>query len=153
MTEARVTSLESWYLPGQWTFEFFELFLSVVWVIAECIPHGVCSVRMSPVFILKMKEDSFLRQKQRVVYKVYWTFIWAWIFMTCLTERELPSWLSSKESSCNAGDAGSIPGLGWSTGEGSGSPLQYSCLENPIDRGAYWPIVYEVTKSWTLLST
>ena len=41
-----------------------------------------------------------------------------------------------KESACSAGDPGSIPGLGRSPGEGNGSPLQYSCLENPIDRGA-----------------
>ena len=41
-----------------------------------------------------------------------------------------------KESACNAGDPGSIPGLGRSPGEGNGNPLQYSCLENPMDRGA-----------------
>ena len=41
-----------------------------------------------------------------------------------------------KESACNAGDLGSIPGLGKSPGEGNGNPLQYSCLENPMDRGA-----------------
>ena len=43
-----------------------------------------------------------------------------------------------KESACNTGDLGSIPGLGWFPGEGNGNPLQYSCLENPTDRGA-WP--------------
>ena len=43
----------------------------------------------------------------------------------------------SKESACNAGDPGSIPGLGRSPGEGNGNPLQYSCLENPMDRGAW----------------
>ena len=43
-----------------------------------------------------------------------------------------------KESACNVGDPGSIPGLGRSPGEGSGTPLQYSCLENPMDRGAWW---------------
>ena len=42
-----------------------------------------------------------------------------------------------KESACNAGDLGSIPGLGRSPGEGDGNPLQYSCLENPMDRGAW----------------
>ena len=42
----------------------------------------------------------------------------------------------SKEPACNAGDPGSIPGLGRCPGEGNGNPLQYSCLENPIDRGA-----------------
>ena len=43
-----------------------------------------------------------------------------------------------KESACNAGDLGSIPGLGKPPGEGNGNPFQYSCLENPMDRGA-WP--------------
>ena len=52
---------------------------------------------------------------------------------------------------CNAGDQGSIPGLGRSPGEGNGSPLQYSRLENPMDRGAWWAIVHEVTKKWTQL--
>ena len=47
----------------------------------------------------------------------------------------LPWWLSGKESTCNAGDPGSIPGSGRSTGEGNDNSLQYSCLENPMDRG------------------
>ena len=47
-----------------------------------------------------------------------------------------------KESACNAGDPGSIPGLGRSPGEGNGNPLQYSCLENPMDRGAWWATVH-----------
>ena len=60
----------------------------------------------------------------------------------------------SKESACNArGDPGFIPGLGRSPGEGHGNPLQYSCLENPMDRGAWWAIVHGVTKSRTRLST
>ena len=54
--------------------------------------------------------------------------------------------LDSKESACNAGDLGSIPGLGRSPGEGNGNPLQYSCLENPMVRGAWWAIVYGVAK-------
>ena len=48
----------------------------------------------------------------------------------------LPWWLSGKESVCNGEDPASIPGLGKSPGEGNGNPLQYSCLENPMDRGA-----------------
>ena len=54
----------------------------------------------------------------------------------------------------NAGDirdTGSIPGLGRSPGEGHGNPCQYSCLENPIDRGAWWTTVHRVTKSQTQL--
>ena len=59
---------------------------------------------------------------------------------------------SRKESSFQAGGAGLIPGLGRSPGEGNGYPLQYSCLENPIDRGAWWAIVHKVAESWTGLS-
>ena len=55
----------------------------------------------------------------------------------------------SKESARNAGDLGSIPGLGRFPGEGNGNPLQYSCLENPMDRGAWWATVHGVTESDT----
>ena len=54
-----------------------------------------------------------------------------------------------KESACNVGDLGSIPGLGKSPGEGNGNPLQYSCLENSMDRGAWWATVCGVAKSQT----
>ena len=53
------------------------------------------------------------------------------------------------ESACNVGDMGSIPGSGRSPVEGDGHPLQYSCLENPTDRGAWWAIAYGVAKSRT----
>ena len=51
-----------------------------------------------------------------------------------------PGGPEGQESTCNAGDAGSIPGLGRSPGEGNGYPLQYSCLENPVNRGAWQAI-------------
>ena len=57
-----------------------------------------------------------------------------------------------KESAHNAGDLGSIPGSGRSPGEGNDNPLQYSCLENPMHRGAWWATVRGVTKSRTRLS-
>ena len=50
-------------------------------------------------------------------------------------------------------DMDSIPGLGWSPGEGCGNPLQYSCLKNPMDRRAWWATIPEVIKSWTRLSS
>ena len=56
---------------------------------------------------------------------------------------------NDKESACCAGDLGSIPVLGRSLGEGNGNPLQYSCLENPMDRGAWWATVHRVAKSRT----
>ena len=67
---------------------------------------------------------------------------------------ELPWWLSSKESACNigaTGNAGSMPGLGRSLGGEHGIPLQYSCLENPMDRGAWWATVHSAAKSQTWL--
>ena len=63
-----------------------------------------------------------------------------------------PGGSDGKESACNAGDLGSVPGLRRSPGEGNGYPLQYSCLENAMDRGAWWVTVHGVTKSWTRLS-
>ena len=66
----------------------------------------------------------------------------------------LPRWLSGKESACNAGatgDLGLIPEWGRFPGGGNGNPLQYSCLENPMDRGAWWATVHGFAKSWTQL--
>ena len=65
--------------------------------------------------------------------------------------KSFPGGSDGKESSCNAGDLGLISGLGRSPGEGDGNPLQYSCLENSMDRGAWQAIVHGVTKSWTRL--
>ena len=62
-----------------------------------------------------------------------------------------PGDASYKESAPNTGDPSSIPGLGRSPGEGNGNPLQYSCLENPLDRGAWKATVYSVPQSWTQL--
>ena len=66
-----------------------------------------------------------------------------WASQVVLVVKNLPA---------NAGDirdVGSIPGLGRSPGGGNGIPLQYSCLENPLDRGAWWVIVHRVTKPQT----
>ena len=63
-----------------------------------------------------------------------------------------PGGSGGKESACNAGDLDSIPGLRRSPGRGYGNPLQYSFLENPMDRGAWWAIVHGVPKSQTQLS-
>ena len=65
---------------------------------------------------------------------------------------DFPGGSEGKVSVYNAGDLGSIPGLGRSAGEGSGNPLQYYCLKNPMDREAWQAAVYGVTKSRTRLS-
>ena len=64
----------------------------------------------------------------------------------------LPCGSEGKASVCNAGDPGLIPGLGRSSGEGNGNPLQYACLENSMYRRVWQATVHGVTKSWTRLS-
>ena len=66
-----------------------------------------------------------------------------------ISQKGFPGGSVGKESACNAGDSGSIPGLGISPEGGSGNPLQYSCLEHPMDRGAWWATVHRVTKTQT----
>ena len=63
-----------------------------------------------------------------------------------------PGGSDSKESACNAGDSSSIPGLGRFPGEGGSNPFQYSCLENPMDRGAWWATACGLAKNWIQLS-
>ena len=75
-----------------------------------------------------------------------------WLLIICTSSLDFPCGLNSKESICNARDLGSIPESGRSPGEGNGNPLQYSCLGNPMDRGAWWAIIHWVAKNWTWLS-
>ena len=78
-----------------------------------------------------------------------------WVTFTSLPRRQGRASqvaLAVKNSPANAGDVrdiGSIPGSGRSPEGGNVNPLQYSCLENPMDRGAWWPTVHGITKSWT----
>ena len=75
------------------------------------------------------------------------------LFILCLVVVwGFPCGLDSKESACNAGDLGSIPGSGRSPGEANGNPVQCSCLENRMDRGAWWATVHGLAKSQTRLS-
>ena len=74
------------------------------------------------------------------------------LFVYTCVNMGFPGDSDGKESACKARDMDSIPGLGRSPGEGNGYPLQYSCLENPMDRGAWWATVHGITQSWTWLS-
>ena len=70
----------------------------------------------------------------------------------CVYHMGLPGGSDGKESTCSVRDLGLIPGSGRFPGGGHGNPLQYSGLENPMDRGAWWATVRRVTKSRTCLS-
>jgi len=77
--------------------------------------------------------------------------IYMFVHIYTYTYMGFPGGSDGKEPVCNAGDPGSVPGLGRSPGEGNGNPFQYSCLENSMDRGASQAIVHRVTKNWTRL--
>ena len=64
-----------------------------------------------------------------------------------MLRKGFPGGSDGKESACNAGDPGLIPGLGRSPEEKNSNPLQYSCLENSMDRGDWWGLVHVVAKS------
>ena len=68
---------------------------------------------------------------------------WKEGFLVAQVVKNLPAY---------AGDVGSFPGWGQSPGEGNGNPLQYSCLENPMDGGVWWAMVHGIRKSWMQLS-
>ena len=87
------------------------------------------------------KTDKNERTQEEVLVNVTWSgFLYA---------HRLPCGSDGKESACGTGDLGSIPGWGRSPGEGSGYPLQYSCLKNSMDRGTWLATVCGVTKSQT----
>ena len=76
---------------------------------------------------------------------------WSYSVVSATSFMGFPGGSVVKYLPANAGDPGSIPGSGWSPGKGHGNPLQYSCLENPMDREAWQATVYRVAKSWTQL--
>ena len=80
-----------------------------------------------------------------------WASFHVFISHVCLLWG-FPGDLEVKVPACNAGELGSISGLGRSPGEGNGNPLQYFCLETPMDRGAWWAILHGVAKSWPRLN-
>ena len=78
--------------------------------------------------------------------------VYIFIYHILQFTQDFPGGSEVKVSACSVGYLGSIPGSGRSPGEGNGNPLQYSCLENPMDGGAWWATVHGVAKSRTRLS-
>ena len=78
-----------------------------------------------------------------------WANVYTSFAAECVFYDGFPGGSDGKESACNARDMGLIPALGRPFGEGNDIPPQYSCLGNPMDRGAWWATVHGVAKSWT----
>ena len=105
-----------------------------------------------------MKSDSSLEQQKlslisfvhseipRSNQHLVWSLVFKNSYYYCW---DFPGGSDGKEPAYNAGDPGSIPRLGRSTGVGNGNPFQYSFLENSMDRGAWWVTVDGITNSWT----
>ena len=105
------------------------------------------------MYILILSTAEFLHLHWRRPQLYFWVSKIPWRRDTLPTPVffGFPGGSDSKESACNVVDQGSIPGWERSPGEGNGNPLQYSCLENPMDRGAWWATIHRVAKSWTRL--
>ena len=122
----------------------------VVWVKGEIVlpliltywGHHLCS---SYIYIYIHKYIN------KQIYIYLYIYIYTFIYFY-LTVQGFPDGSDGQESACNAGDPSSIPESGRSPGEGNGNPLQYSCLENSMDRGAWQATVHGVAKSQTRLS-
>ena len=99
----------------------------------------ICCEILDPLGIVRLEGGGYITEYELAFPEMAW-------------DVSFPGGSEVKVSACNAGDLGSIPGSGRSPGEGNGNPLQYSCLENPMDRGAWWATVHRVTKSQTRLS-
>ena len=104
---------------------------------------GIGQAHSGLLFIFEKKLSYELCGRKDIVLFIILRNLWT--SQVALVVKNLPA---------NAGDirdTDSIPGSGRSPGEGNGNPLQYSCLENPIDRGAWWAIFHRVAQSWTQL--
>ena len=150
-------SQKSWTLLGDWTTTeernvqetCLKCTISFFWILAFWRSQLTWEDLLSKT---SFHSSEFLRPhgQQNLSWLVPWITIC--LFPFCYTvSRGFFDDSDGKESSCNVGDRGSIPRLGWSPGEGVGYPLQYSCLENSMDRGAWWTAVRGVTESehWT----
>ena len=130
--------------PGMISFKMDQLdFLAVQGTVKSLLQHQFKSINSSALILLYGPALTSIHVYRTIALPI-WTFvskIMSLHFNTRCSEV--------KASACNAGDLGSIPGSGRSPGEGNGHPLRYSCLENPMDRGAWWATVHGVAKSRT----
>ena len=153
MQETRVRSLGLKDSPGGWKWQPTPVFLPLK-------SYGQRSLLgYSPWGHKKVAHDSATKQQQTflgfALYN-YWSsevhFLKVSIICQLKPRSGFPGGSERKESTYNAGDLASISGLGRRPGKGNGYPLQYTCLENSMDRGAWRAAIHGITKSWTQLS-
>ena len=125
-------------------FLFFKLlsFTLLCYNIPSKRIHGECWTKDCLAFILQAKGKHQNAREETSSDQLIWLLLSISCFPGDIVVKNLP---------LNAGEAGPIPGFGRSPGVGNGNPLQYSCLENSINRGIWWATVHGVAKSWTQL--
>ena len=131
-----------------------EQFLRAIWnavssAIVLILPQIKCNSTVVPFFFFFLSLLAIRGNSQEMRLEIQETFVRKWYLVLdsfCMSGSD------SKEAACNAGSPGSITGFRISLGEGNGYPLQYSCLDNSMDRGAWRAIVHGVAKSRTQLS-
>ena len=146
---AEVLEFQLQHQSFQWIFRtgFFRMdwldLLAVQGTLKHLLQHhsSKASILQNSAFLMVQLSHRYMTTGKTVVL-TRWTFV----------DKVISGGSDSKTSAYNAGDPGSIPGSGRSPGEGNGNPLQYSCLENPIDGGTWWAAVHAVAKSQTRLS-
>ena len=139
---------------------FFFLFLVIILVFCKSLFIQLYWVLVEAHRILLCHVGSFVVVHQRIHLQCGRSWLdsrvrkipWKRDRLPSPVFLDFPCGSDSKESTCNAGDPGSIPGLGRSPGEGNNYPLQYSGLKNPMDRGAWRATVHVVAKSQTQLN-
>ena len=109
-------------------------------------------IGMEEIYLSRTKDDSVEDSTTGNSEELLWRDMVFSSFICGQSKQGIPGGAGSKDSACNSGDPDSIPGSGRSPGEGNSDPLQYSCLENSVDRGAWRARVHGVTKSQTQLS-
>ena len=136
----------------------------VKWALGNITTNKVSGGDGIPVELFQILKDDSVKVLHWICHKSWktqqWPQDWKWpVFVPIPKKGNAKEWPKkrcssvSKESACKAGDPGLIPGLWRSPGEENGNPLQYSCLENPMDRGAWQTIVHEVTRAGHDLAT
>ena len=137
---------------------FTDLVTKRLWFLVCLTPPCLLLLSLSLFFSLcgSIWLSMFVLEKQAAM---WWEALWKspWEFPPSRKGLvslllDFPGGSAGKKSACNAEDLGLIPGSGRSPGEGNGAPLQYSCLENPMDWGAWWATVHGVAKSRTRLN-
>ena len=123
---------------------FFERTMGTIY-----LPRFESSKLFKEKNTLESSELLGVLQSRRHSYIRGWFSLWKCLAISNyghLKASELPWWLNGKEFACQIRDMGSISESGRSPGEGNGIPFRYSCLENPVDRGAWWATVHEVLR-------